>query len=60
MKNCVITYFENNQEKTKVFQTLTFQGFAGLYCVMFGNFEVFRGTQAGAISFLFNNIDNYK
>jgi hypothetical protein len=60
MKKCGIRYFENNQEKIKVFQNLTYQGFAGLYCICFGNMELYRGTKAGAIAFLFDNIDNYK
>ena len=61
MKHCKITYFENNIEKTKIFKTLSiYKDSMALQNILFNNKLLYTGTEAGAFSFLFDNIDNYK
>lgn len=61
MKHCKITYFENDIEKTKVFETLSIcRDYMGLYHIIFNNKSIYIGTEAGAFGFICDNIDNYK
>ena len=61
MKHCKIIYFENDIEKTKVFETLfIYKDCMGLHNIIFNNKLLYRGTEAGAFGFICDNIDNYK
>ena len=61
MKHCKIIYFENDVEKTKVFETLSIYKYSfGLNYIIFNNKPIYVGTDAGVSSFLLDNIDNYK